>query len=102
MKIEYSPQAVSDLDSITEYITLQLENPQAASSITEKIGHSVSLLKSLPNMGGLLSVKVGSIPEKYRYIISGNYIVIYFVDDETIKIVRIYDGRTNWINTLHL
>lgn len=78
---------------IKNYITKELENPTAAINVVRKIIESYEKLKEFPMMGADLSVKV-NIKKDFRYLVSGNYIVFYRVDDEYVSIYRIlYAGR---------
>ena len=61
--------------------------------MVRKIIDSYEKSKEFPMMGADLSVKV-NIKTDFRYLVSGNYIVFYRVDDEYVSIYRIlYAGR---------
>jgi len=92
-KLRINPLATEDLIEIKNYITRELENPTAAINVVRKIIDSYEKLKEFPMMGADLSVKV-NIKTDFRYLVSGNYIVFYRVDDEYVSIYRIlYAGR---------
>ena len=38
----------------------------------------------------------------YRYLISGNYIVFYRIESNSISVYRIIDARTDYIRTIDL
>ena len=50
-------------------------------------------------MGAALAEKVGRETD-LRYLISGKYIVFYRVGRESISIIRILDGRINYMRVL--
>ena len=99
MILRYTPRARTDLREVQEYISTTLKNPAAADRIVAKILESCSLLKGQPYMGAALAEKVGREPD-LRYLISGKYIVFYRVGQESISIIRILDGRINYMRVL--
>ncbi len=100
MKIVYRPLAVEDIVSTADYIKDKLKNPQAAEHFKERILSAISLLKDNPNMGAELAKKYDTISNNYRYMIVNNQIVFYEVNDEIIEIVRVLDGRTDYLKYL--
>lgn len=92
-KLRINPLAVEDLIEIKDYITKELENPTAAINVVRKIMESYEKLKKIPLIGANLSAKV-NIKTDFRYLVSGNYIIFYRVDDKYVSIYRIlYAGR---------
>ena len=100
MKIVYRPAAIEDIKSATDYISNVLKNPQAAQRLKEKILNSISLLKDNLRMGNLLSNKYDNIDFDYRYIIINKQLVFYEINDDTIEIIRVLDGRTDYLSRL--
>ncbi len=99
MKLIYMPQSRKDLRKITTYISATLQNPIAAKSISDKILASCHNLKFHPNLGVSLQAKTG-IKTDYRCLICGNYIAFYRIENQTVRIERILDGRTNYIKII--
>ena len=98
MKIRYAPAAIHDLDEIESYIRDTLVNPTAAFDVISGIADDIELLKEQPFLGPELGLKINrDISE--RYLISGNYIVVYAVED-MISILRIRDTRTNYLKII--
>ena len=97
MKVVYRPAAVNDIKSTAAYIENELKNPQAAQRFKERILYSVSLLKDNPNMGNLLSNKYDSVENGFQYIIVNNQLVFYEIYGDTIEILRVLDGRTDYL-----
>ena len=59
------------------------------------------MLKDNPNLGALLADKFSLTDDvKYRYIIINKQIVFYEVNDDVIEIVRVLDGRTDYLSKL--
>ena len=100
MKIVYRPAAIDDIKSTAEYIEKELKNPEAAQRLKERILYSVSLLKDNPNMGNLLSNKYDSVESDYQYIIVNKQLVFYEINNDMIEIVRVLDGRTDYLTHL--
>ncbi|MBQ3889345.1 MAG: type II toxin-antitoxin system RelE/ParE family toxin [Clostridia bacterium] len=100
MKVVYRPAAIEDIQSTAAYIENELKNPQAAERFKERILYSVSLLKENPNMGIFLSDKYDFIKSDYRYIIVNKQIVFYEIYEDTIEVVRVLDGRTDYLTQL--
>ena len=92
-KVQYSPEALNDLDEIWEYILLDLGNPDAAENVVNKMMDTVDALKAFPERGVPLS-SVADIESDYRFVLSGNYMAFYRVEEKTVKVDRIlYQGR---------
>lgn len=97
--VRLSPQAVSDLQDIKDYITDKLCNPMAADRIIKQIINDYSLLEISPLMGPSLS-SVIRMKTDYRYIVSGKYIIIYKADNEYVSIYRILYGARDYLEIL--
>lgn len=85
-KIKINPMAQQDLKNIKEYIAL--DDPAAADRLIINILSSIEKLSLFPNMGAELKNKI-NINTKYRYIITGQYIVFYLVKDNDILVNRV-------------
>ena len=101
MKLRFTPEALNDLAVIKQYIRKDLESPIAAGKIISDILASCSLLKNQPGLGMELSKRIGRETD-YRYLISGNYIVFYRIENNSISVYRIIDARTDYIRTIDL
>lgn len=99
MKLRYTPAARSDLREIREYIGGMLNNPIAANRITAGILENCSHLKEQPRMGAELSEKTGRETD-LRYLICGKHIAFYRIEKDTVSVIRILDGRTNYLRVL--
>lgn len=99
MKLRYTPQARADLRAIRAYIAQTLANPQAAERITRQLLQSCQRLKAYPKLGLTLADKL-SIKADLRCLVSGNYLVFYRVEPEYVSVIRILDGRTDYLQVL--
>ena len=96
MKIQYRPAAIDDLRQMVEYLTTQLKNPTAAVRLKTKLLHSISNLKDYPNLGA----KLENTDVDIRYLIVEHQLVFYMVKERKIAIIRILDGRTDYLARL--
>lgn len=79
-RIRYTPLAFEDLDSIDDYISITLSNPQAALALMDEIERSASRLKLYPFIG--LEVEDACLAAKgYRKLVVGNYLVFHLVNE---------------------
>ncbi len=99
MILRYTPQARIDLHEIEDYIKNELSNPQAAGRIIERILKGCSNLKFNPHLGLDLASKIGQKTD-LRYLILSNYIAIYRMENNVVSIIRIMDGRTDYLRYL--
>ncbi len=99
MKLIYSPQARADLREIKAYIRDILQNPTAAENVTQKILKGCALLKDNPKFGAELSGKVDRDTDM-RYLIINQHIAFYKTDNNSIRVIRIRDARTNYMHII--
>ncbi len=90
MKIRWSPTAVSDLESIRQYIAQ--DSPTSAHTVADRIREAVNRLGDFP-----LSGRAGRVPETRELVIPGtSYIVAYAVHGEDVLIAAVLHGRQSW------
>ena len=97
-KIEYSPIALEDLQSLRNNISLNCGD-SAAKKILNKIISDIRRLDQYPLSG----VDLGNIidnPTKYRYIFSEKNYIFYHVEREKIRIVRVLNERQDYMQQL--
>lgn len=99
MKLRYTPAARTDLREKREYISEMLKSPIAADRIITGILEDCSHLKEQPKMGAELSEKIGRETD-LRYLICGKHIAFYRIEKDIVSVVRILDGRTNYMRVL--
>jgi plasmid stabilization system protein ParE len=86
----WAPEALLDLSGHFEF--LQERNPEAAGKAAQAIREAGFGIAQSPYRGTLLTD--GSGRRKLRVAFGKNgYVIHYLVEDSTILIVRIYDGR---------
>jgi len=85
--LHYSTESRDDLTKIKEHISVEFDNPTAATRIIAHIVKRVRGLKQFPEMGALLS-SIVDIDSNYRYLVCKNYLVFYRIDGNDIYIIR--------------
>lgn len=99
MKLKYTPEAIRDLQETKTYVSKVLHNPKVAERITRSILNLCGRLKDHPNLGMSLNAKLDHETD-LRYLICENHIAIYRIADDWIMVVRILDGRTDYLRIL--
>ena len=98
-KIHYSSESRRDLDGIWDYIVSDLQNRSAAERVIDHIMDAVDPLKNFAEMGTPLS-SIADIGTDYRFLVSGNYMVFYRVQDNDVYIDRVLYGRSDYMSVL--
>ena len=93
MKIIWTDFAIQNLKDIFDYYSKNA-NKKVAHKIRKQILASTKQLIQNPE-SGQTELNLEKLIQKYRYLVVGNYKVIYkFVQDE-IRIIDIFDTRQN-------
>jgi len=93
MKVIWTNEAIQDTKSIFNYYKFRA-SIKVAKSIKDKILASTKSINKQTRKGRfeeLLSHK----NEEYRYLLTGNYKVIYKIIEEDIYIMKVFDCRRN-------
>lgn len=93
LKVFWTDFAKSELKNIFDYHKEKVSG-KIARQIVEQIVVTADKLKSYPEMGTVEDF-LGSRSENFRYIISTNYKIIYWINKakERIEIVDVFDTR---------
>lgn len=86
MKLRINPIVAEDLKNIREYITE--DNEKLAVKTIQEIYARIENIQNFPYMGADLAKKV-SFRTDYKYVICGNYVVLYKIGKEYVKIYRV-------------
>lgn len=98
-RIHYSPESRHDLDDIWDYIVSELQNRSAAEHVINRIMDTVDHLKNFAEMGTPLS-SIADVGTGYRFLVSGNYMVFYRVQDSNVYIDRVLYGQSDYMSVL--
>ncbi len=101
MPVKYSvrllPAAESDFKEIIAFIAL--DNLSAAEKLAERIGKSLANLQEHPFLGKIPAdeplAQMG-----YRYIVVGNYLIFYMVEQRNVLIHRMIHGARDYLNLI--
>lgn len=96
LKIFWTNQAIEQLEEIFEYYKLTA-NITTAQKITKQIVDRTIQLESFHESGSVEQLLLNR-RNKYRYLVEGNYKIIYWIEEPFIKIATIFDCRQNPIN----
>jgi plasmid stabilization system protein ParE len=91
MRIEWTEQALSDLDDAFFYIDDR--NPDAAHRFFRGMFESVKELMTFPEMGP--PVYDLDPPGLYRQLVRGHHRVFYRVEGDVVLVMRVWDARRN-------
>lgn len=97
--IQYSPEALKDLDDIWDYIFSELCNPDAADHTINAILDTADQLETFSNIGTLLSA-ITEIESDYRFLVSGNYLIFYRSYSHEVYIDRILYSKRDYLRIL--
>jgi toxin ParE1/3/4 len=93
-KLSYSSLFYKDLNSIIDYISLELKNEHAAKSLIQST--ELAIKKRLNNpLSSQPYLSLRSRQNVYRKIAVGNYLIFYVVIDSNMKVRRMLHGRRN-------
>lgn len=93
MNIKWSRLAKSDLREIFDYYKEKATRTTAL-VMKRKIMARVLTLKEFPEMGQKETM-LPHLKKEYRYLIEGNYKIIYLVVKRTIIVMTVFDTRRN-------
>lgn len=95
-KIQYLPQAKSDLSEITGYIANELHAPNAAFDLLDDFEHSIEILSKYPYSHRVYQ-PLKHLENEYRILPVNNYLFFYSVieQEKIVEVSRILFGRMN-------
>ena len=100
MRILYKRAALLDLQRTQDYIANTLKNKSAAQKLVTSVLHAVSLLSDHPMMGTALNSRY-DVDSDIRFLVVSKQLVFYqIIDDSLISIIRILDGRQDYMSIL--
>ena len=91
MQIEWSGQSRSDLRELLSYVGINFGRRKAEEVLSDIREHA-ELLKDFPNLGRVF-VKDPELGITYRSLTAKLNKMVYFVDNETITIVTVWQNR---------
>ena len=86
LELRFTPKAVNDLQKIQQFIAE--DSVAMAEKVIQEFFKQFEVLIDFPYMGNALAKRV-SFRTNYRYIVVGNYIVLYRVSENYLEIYRV-------------
>jgi addiction module RelE/StbE family toxin len=86
--VVWTASAVADRDAIFDYI--EAENPRAAVAQDQLFSARAQIFTQFPLIG-----RTGRVAGT-RELIEGNFVIVYEITDNTIRIIRVLHGARQW------
>lgn len=96
-----SREARKDLVGIHEYVSEELNNPDAALRILRALRKSIDALNSMPERGTSLDA-ILPVHTEYRFIVCEKYCIFYLCDENNVEVVRILHQLQDYMSALFL
>ena len=96
-----SQAARRDLIGIRDYISDELDNPDAAQRILKLLRTSIESLRDMPERGMPLDA-VLSVHTDYRFLVCENYRVFYLCEANQVEVVRVLHMLQDYMRALFL
>ncbi len=93
IKVFWTETALNNLEDIFEYYKYKA-SVKIARNLVKGIVKSTIQIQNSPNIGKKEEL-LADRKFKYRFLIIGNYKIIYWIDDNYIKIATVFDCRQN-------
>ncbi len=93
IKVFWTQTALNNLEDIFEYHKIKA-SINVARKLVKKIVSSTILIQNNPKIGRVEEL-LRDRKFEYRFIIVGNYKIIYWIEDNYIKIAAVFDTRQN-------
>lgn len=94
-KLRFLPLFEEDLNAIVDYISLQLENPQAAYSLVDEVRAAIQKRLPFAESYEPFPSRVERSHVYYRIYVN-HYIIFYVVDGDIMEVRRILYGKRDW------
>lgn len=93
----------NDIERIIFYLSRKNCQEKTITKILETLYIDLKSLRLNPMIGAKLSNK-NVIPNEYRYLVSGNYLIIYKVyeKEKIVKVFHVFHGKENYLVKLNL
>jgi plasmid stabilization system protein ParE len=93
IKVFWTQTALNDIEGIFDYYKHKA-SPKIARKLVKEIVKTTIYIQNLPKVGRIEELLIDRNFE-YRFLIVGNYKIIYRIEDNYIKIATVFDTRQN-------
>ena len=98
-KLHLSPETIHDLEKIRDYITEELQNPEAALKTVGDITKRLRMLQTHSQLGANLS-SVTLMETDERFLVCGNYLAFYHVMPKVVYVDRVLYNKRDYQSLL--
>ncbi len=91
--VTWTDFAERQLDLIFDYYLLKV-GYGVANKIISNVIRSVEILRSHPE-SGQMEPSLPSMPNGVRYLVEGNYKILYFFSGKSVAVIDVFDTRRN-------
>jgi plasmid stabilization system protein ParE len=92
IQVIWTDESLSDLEVIYDFITER--SPESAKKVIQSILSRTHQLEIFPQSGSPQKTELMANRE-YRYLVEGNYKIIYSLDDKVLYVEAVVDTRQN-------
>jgi len=93
VKVLWTETALNQLEDIFEYYKSKV-SVKTAKMVVKKLVQKTILLQKSPNIGRIEEL-LEDRKYEYRFIVEGNYKIIYWFADNLVNIAAVFDTRQN-------
>lgn len=97
MRLQFSPEAIEDLDQETDYIAHNLASPQTAEKFFDSIFARCKLFAEVPSSAPHLRTLSG-IQTPYQFMMYKEWMIVGKTHDDYVEILRILYAKSNYIS----
>jgi toxin ParE1/3/4 len=91
--VVWSDSAIEELRSIYDYLYFQASK-RVADKISNAIVDKTILLEQTPHAGQKEDLLM-HLNKEMRYLVEGNYKIVYWIDENIVSIATVFDCRQN-------
>ena len=101
MRLQYTPEAIRDLQETSRYIRDVLRNPTAAIHFSRQILRRCAALKDFPEMGASIQALTGH-ETALRMMTCKSHVVLYQIDadEDAVSVLRVIHTRRDYLRVL--
>ena len=99
MTVVYSSDFIADLDGIESLYRDEYFQPNAGKRLISDILGICDSIEQFPMMGANFGSK-DERGDKYRYVVHGNYLLFYTLENDVPIMLRALDGRMDYLKII--
>lgn len=100
-KVIIGREYIQDYEDLKLYLDNSSMYESNKKKILDLIDRGLDRLKTSPYIGARLDSRI-SIPNDYRYLVSGDYLQFYKIFNNVVKVYRLVYAKSDYLTTLKL